>query len=558
MTTRPRSIVPWLAVLAGAVGLVVFWPCVRNGLTHWDDTVYLDPIVALRGLSLDSVRWVWTRSAAVAGYYHPVTWLSLLLDYQLWGLRPLPYHVTNLLLHVLNTMLVVVYGERLLRAVSSLVERERYAVALAVGIVFAIHPLQVESVAWIAERKTLLCAAFILASLYAQVKLAERPSGGGWWWAMNGWFVLALLSKPMAVPLPGIMLVIDWYPLRRHCSLGWWRLWKEKLLMFILSAWLAVGTFITQSRHGAIDAYADMGVVGRALVAARSLVFYIWKLVWPAWLSPFYPMNEVVSVRNVEFLAPMLVVMAVAVTAVTCRRRWPALGAAAMAYALFLAPVSGVIPLGGYAVADRYAYLAMAPVLMLAAGALALLWRRCDRLVRASLALVIGCQILFYAYAARGQIGVWWNDETIWREVWSHFPDEPLANSQLALALTGQSRFEEALPYATLAIELVPDSPEVYATAGTANLKLRRYDVAARELGEAVRRKPTLFAARYNLACAYARLGRLAEAYGVLQELLASQPEYASLAVRDGELAALREDPEYAGRFTALIGAAKN
>jgi hypothetical protein len=558
MTTRPRFIVLWLAVLAGAVGLLVFWPCVRNGLTHWDDPVYLDPIVGLRGLSLDSVRWVWTQSATLRGYYHPVTWLSLLLDYQLWGLRPFPYHMTNLLLHVLNTLLVVVYGERLLRAVSSLVERERYAVALAVGIVFAIHPLQVESVAWIAERKTLLCAAFILASLYAQVKLAERPSPVGWWWAMNGWFALALLSKPMAVPLPGIMLVIDWYPLRRHRSLGWWRLWKEKLLMFILSACLAASTVITQSQTGAMAAFGDMGVVGRALVAARSLAFYVWKLVWPAWLSPFYPMSEVVSVRNVEFLAPALMVMAVAVTAVTCRRRWPALGAAAMAYALFLAPVSGVIPLGGYAVGDRYAYLAMVPVLMLVAGALALLWRRCGRLVRASLAILIGCQILFYAYAARGQIGVWWNDETIWREVWSHFPDEPLANSQLALALIGQSRFEEALPYATRAIELIPDSAEAHATAGTADLKLRRYGDAARELGEAVRRKPTLFAARYNLACAYTRLGRLAEAYSVLQELLASQPEYASLAVRDGELAALRGDPAYAGRFAALIGATKN
>ncbi len=557
MTTRPRYLVPWLAVLAGAVGLLVFWPCVRDGLTHWDDTVYLDPIVALRGVSLDSVRWVWTQSATVAGYYHPVMWLSLLLDYQLWGLRPMPYHVTNLLLHVLNTMLVVVYVERLLRAVSSLVERERYAVALAVGIVFAIHPLQVESVAWIAERKTLLCAAFILASLYAQVKLAERPSGGGWWWAMNGWFALALLSKPMAIPLPAIMLGIDWYPLRRNRLVGWWRLWKEKLLMFILSACLAVSTFITQSRHGAMEAYGDMGVVGRLLVAARSLVFYVWKLVWPAWLSPFYPMSEVVSVRNVEFLAPLLLVMAVAVTAVTCRRRWPALGAAAMAYALFLAPVSGVIPLGGYAVADRYAYLAMVPVLMLAAGGLALLWRRCGWLARASLAIVIGCQILFYGYAARGQIGVWWNDETIWREVLSHFPDEPLANSQLAVALTSQSRFEEALPYATRAIELIPDSPEAHATAGTVDLKLRRYGDAARELGEAIRLKPTLFAARYNLACAYARLGRLGEAYGVLQELLASQPEYASLAVRDGELAALRGDAEYAGRVAALIGGRK-
>jgi len=558
MITRPRFIVPGLAALAGAVGLLVLWPCVRNGLVHWDDMgLYLDPIAELRGLSPDSVRWIFTQSATTAGYYHPLAWLSLLLDYQLWGLRPMPYHVVNLLLHALNTILLVIYLERLLRHVSSLVDPERYLVAFVVGIVFAIHPLQVEPVAWTAERKTLLCAPFILASLYSHLKLAEQPSSRGWWWAMNGSFVLALLSKPMAVPLPAVLLVIDWYPLQRAHSRGWRRLWNEKLLMFILSVCLAMSTVITQSHTGATAAFASMGVVGRTLVAMRSLVFYVWKLIWPAWLSPFYPMSDVVSVRNVEFLVPVLVVLATVVIAIVGRRRWPAFGAATLAYALFIAPVSGVIPLGGYAVADRYAYLSMVPILTLVAGALVLLGRHRHWLVRASVSIMISCQILLYAHTARAQIDVWRNDETIWCKVWSHFPDEPLANSQLAVTLVSQSRFEEALPYATRAIELNPDSADVYATAGTAELKLRRYADAVRELTEATRREPTLFAARYNLACAYTRLGRLAEAYDVLHGLLASQPEYAPLAVRDGELTALRNDPDYKERFAALIAAAK-
>jgi tetratricopeptide (TPR) repeat protein len=224
---------------------------------------------------------------------------------------------------------------------------------------------------------------------------------------------------------------------------------------------------------------------------------------------------------------------------------------------MLILPISGVIPLGGFAMADRYAYLAMVPLIVLAATAAVWLWKRLGQLGRLTLTTLIACQILFYAHSTHAQIVVWRNDETLWRAVWSHFPNSAMANCQLAAALADQGQFEPASVFAMRALELSPNSPEAQAIAGLIDLKLRRYDAAAKRLSEATQAKPTLVAARYNLACAYARLGRLAEAYEVLRELLVTQPEYAALAVRDGELAALRNHPDYAARFGVLVGGAK-
>jgi hypothetical protein len=403
----------------------------------------------------------------------------------------------------------------------------------------------------------MLCTLFILAALFAQLNLAERPQSRGWWWAMNGWFILALLSKPMAVSVSLAMLVLDWYPLRRYETLGWWRLLKEKLLILLFSVLVATNTFLAQPSQGALDDFAHFGITDRVLVAARSLVFYAWRILWPAWLSPYYPMDNEISVRGLEYAVPLTVCLLVVAVVVSFWKRLPSLGTVTIIYAMLILPISGVIPLGGFAMADRYAYLAMVPLIVLAATAAVWLWKRLGQLGRLTLTALIACQMLFCAYSARTQTAVWENDETLWRAVWSLFPNSAMANCQLAAALADQGQFEPASVFARRALELSPNSPEAQAIAGLIDLKLRRYGDAAKQLSEATRAKPTLVAARYNLACAYARLGRLAEAYEVLRELLVIQPEYAALAVRDGELAALRNHPDYAARFGVLVGGAK-
>lgn len=231
-----------ISVAALAVALVTawfYWPCVRNSFTYWDDDIYLWAIGQHPRLTWATLKWTFTTTQPF--YYHPLTWVSMVLDYQLWGQNPAGHHAMSVLLHAMNAGLVVVLVWSLLGVVRKFSAVERGALAVLVGLFFAVHPIQVEAVAWYAERKTVLCALFSLMSLCAYVQYAKqshRPAVAGWWWTAMGLGTAALLTKPMAVSLPVVMLVADYYPLRRHETTGWWRLVLEKLPLFVMSALL--------------------------------------------------------------------------------------------------------------------------------------------------------------------------------------------------------------------------------------------------------------------------------------------------------------------------------
>jgi protein O-mannosyl-transferase len=357
-------------------------------------------------------------------------------------------------------------------------------------------------------------------------------------------------------------------------------------------------TVIGQARSGAVMAMQAHSVGERCLVAARGVVFYLWKLIWPGWLCPFYPLGGTMSLSQVEFLVPVVLVILISVLVVWLRRRAPALLAAWCSYLALLAPVSGLMQAGSQAVADRFMYLAMlAPLLVLGWGGV-WWWRHMRALGRSVLLLLFCGGLVFFVVRTRQQVSVWRNSETLWNAVLGHFPRSGVAQGHLAMALADQGRFEEALPHAQASLADIPDYPVARATLenvcsqlavarverrqfaealpyarqaseldatnssvramlGLIYLKTRRFTEAVPELQEALRLNPDLPAARYNLACAYSRLGRFAEAYEVLQNLLSSQPQFAQLAARDTEFSGLRADSAYRERFQGLIGGAR-
>jgi tetratricopeptide (TPR) repeat protein len=319
---------------------------------------------------------------------------------------------------------------------------------------------------------------------------------------------------------------------------------------------------------GAVHARVQMHTLAqdllgtRLLIAARSVAFYLWKIVWPAWLSPFYPLSDQVSLGNVEFWVPVLIFVVVTVVALVARRRAPVLIAAWVSYLAILLPVCGLVQVGGQAVADRYAYLAMVPVLLVLGSGGLWLWRRCSALLRLTLCVGLGVWLVLLGLWTRGQIAVWHDNVSLWSGVLEHFPDDPRANYNLSVSLLQTHHLDEARAAVERAIAhsnpYAVQLPMAYSTLGVIYLKMGDYDRAVEELQRAIAADGTLWAARYNLACAYARMGRIAEAYDVLRALLATQPQYAQLAVRDGELRALRDDPEYQARFAGLMDAVKN
>ncbi|HUI06353.1 MAG TPA: hypothetical protein VL486_05050 [Verrucomicrobiae bacterium] len=543
-----------MPVLALAVALItvrVYWPCVRNSFTYWDDDLYLRVVEQHPRLTWSTLKWAFTETQPF--YYHPLTWVSLVLDYQLWGQNPAGTHAVSLLLHALNAALVVALVWGLLNAVPTISSNERRVLAVLVGVLFAVHPMQVESVAWYAERKTVLCATFALASLCAYVRYAQQDRRRRWWWAALGFGTAAMLAKPMAVSLPFAMLVADYYPLRRYGTDGWRRLVIEKLPLLLMSALLSVVTVVAQTIGGAVMELENLGLGARLLVAMRGVIFYLWKLVWPAWLSAYYPLGGKITLSQAEFWVPTAAFAVVTMLLVWGRRRVPALVAGWIAYLVWLLPVSGVLQSGAQAAADRFAYLAIVPVLMLLAGGGLWLWRRMSPVGRFALTALIAGVLMFLSVRCRRQIGMWRNEATLWTDVLAHFPGSGVANLHYAAELAAQRRFLEAVPHAQVVVEVFPHNGLGYSTLGLCWLKLGEPVRAIKELRDALRWGPQLAAPRYNLACAYARLGQFAQAYNALCELARLDPHMLSLAARDGEFTTLRADPQYGQQLHQLL-----
>jgi protein O-mannosyl-transferase len=546
----------WILALVSALSLWVFRPVLANGFVDWDDQIYLAELIRMGRFSLSSLRWMWTSLQPF--YLQPIVWMTHLADYQLWGLQPMGHHATNWMLHGVYVALVGTLVWILTGKAGRMRLRERLAMSLGVALVCGIHPLQVESVAWVAARNGLLCSVWMVAALCAYVRAVGTGMNRRWWWATAALQAIALLTKPFAVSLPVVMFAMDFFPLRRNVSRNWWRLVQEKWLMIAMSVAAAVGA-ISAPEH--LEGLHEYTLGARVLVAARGIVFYLWKLAWPSWLSPFYPLSNNVSLRNIEFLVPVLVCVAVTLIAVWQWKRAPVLLAAWGSYLALLLPVSGVVQVGGQAVADRYAYLAMTPILLIFGSGALWVWRRWGMAMGIMLGVVVAAWLMFLGVRTREQITVWHDDFTLWGAALAHFPNDPLANYNLALALLRAERLTEARVAAERAVANsdphTPQLPMARGTLGAIYLATHDYGPAVEQLQQAIAADPTLWASRYNLACAYTRMGRLAEGYEVLQVVLAAQPEYVSLAARDVRLAALRNDPKYAARFSALVDGGK-
>src|SRR2546425_4365958 len=294
--------------------------------------------------------------------------MTLGLDYLLWGLNPFGYHLTSLLLHAANAVVFFFVVRRLLtRALPSPAERG-HALAVSAGVaalVFAIHPLRVESVAWVTERRDVLSGLFYLLTILLYLRACERGARSrGWYWLSVAAFVCALLSKSMVVNLPVVLLILDVYPLRRLGGfVGWWsdparRIYVEKIPFVLLAAAASAIAVMAQSSVHAAASLAQLSLPGRLVVSAYGLSFYLWKMVVPVNLSPVYELRPPVNPWATPFLLSYGVVLVITATVLALRRRVPGLLAAWLAYIVVLSPVLGTFQSGPQIAADRYTYLA--------------------------------------------------------------------------------------------------------------------------------------------------------------------------------------------------------
>ena len=534
----PRSWrLPLMAAAVGFAGLLVFLPALANDFVNWDDPGYVYRNEKLETPGIEFVRWAFTTLRE--SNWHPLTWLSLRLDHAVWGKNPLGYHLGNVLLHALNSALVVLVAGGLVRRATGKLECHGAVLVLVVGAIFALHPLHVESVAWVSERKDLLYAFFWLASLQAYLAFTGHSPGTARARAYAAallLFLMSLLSKPMAVTLPIVLLLLDFYPLRRLGPA--WRDWRpvliEKIPFLTLSAISGAVTVLAQWKGGSMRAMEVYSLPERAWGAQRAVGFYLGKTVAPFRLAPVYPLELDASPLRWDFVASFLAIVAITAAAVRLRRRAPVLLMAWGYLLVTLLPVLGIVQVGGQAAADRYMYL---PILGPAAvmGALAAAaWVRWPQPSLRRPAAVAGILLAGgLAFLSVRQTGVWRNSETLWRAVIEHSPDTALGPFNLGNHYRDRNDLAAAREQWQHAIRIEPNHSLSLNQLGSLAITESRLTDAESYLRRSVKADPNNAEAHFNLALALEKLGRPGDARPHYQRFLEIAPaEYAHLFPR--------------------------
>jgi tetratricopeptide (TPR) repeat protein len=546
---------PWsAAVLVAAVTMVTFLPALWNDFVNWDDLGNFLENPHYRGLGWANVRWMFTT--AHLGHYIPVTWLTLGMDYVLWGMDPWGYHLTALLLHSTNAVLFYLLAYRLLalafesssrhvplsqsgsEGARVVHEREpdRGLVlgAVTAALLFSVHPLRVESVAWITERRDVLSGLFSLLAVLAYLTAVSRGARGrlhpGWTWASVGLFALALLSKSVVVGLPLVLLALDVYPLRRKGLVG---LLAEKIPFLLVSMTVAAATLLMWGRRDLMTDLDTLGVLDRLAILAYGLCFYLLKTVVPWRLSPLYELHYPVRLLTATYIVPALTVAAISTAVIRLRRRWPAGLAIWTAYIALLLPVSGVFQNGHQIAADRFMYLPCLGWALLGGAGVTWCWRARgrgvlpDRPARLLVALS-GTVIVAFAALSTLQIRVWRDSETLWLHAIALDPTSAFNHYHLAGALSILGKREEARAEFAKAIALAPEGLDAkgkfYAWVGGELQTSGDLDGAEQHYTAALRYAPREEMALQNLGMIYVLRGNDRAALDMFVRLLRVAP----------------------------------
>jgi tetratricopeptide (TPR) repeat protein len=496
----------------------------------------------VRGLSWAGVAWAF--SSVHASYWLPVTWLSHMVDCSLFGLSPGPPHLENVVWHGATVLLLYALLRRL---------TGRAGQSAFVAAVFAVHPLHVESVAWVTERKDVLSAFWGLAALAAYVRFLDRRTPGRYL-AMLAAYAVGLMAKPMLVTWPGVMLLVDWWPLGRLTDApavgpraSRWQLLAEKIPLVAMAAASSVVTVLTQQRSGAVIGTGLLPIPLRLENAALTYVRYIGKFFWPVGLSPFYPWEA--APRPGVVLAAVAVLGAITIAAIGQARRRPYLVVGWLWYLGMLAPVIGLVQAGAQSMADRFMYLPSIGLLLIVAWGVPDVWSALRLgFGRPAAAIAAGASVAVLAVAARHQVPVWANSITVWQRAVAVSPSSYRLHFYLASALDESGAFEPAIAQYATAARLGPQFVD-----GQDNLSPTRPDPARAGVLDAVRQSPDSPAAHLDYGQALAAQGRDAEAMGQYAEALQLEPGSAEAHADEAAVRLARGDVEWAAR---LYGAA--
>lgn len=546
----PRSLSRWLGPTGvAAITTLAFLPSLGGDFLTWDDHYKLRDNVRYRGLGATQLQWMWTTTHT--GLYQPMAWMTWGADYLLWGANPIGYHLTSVLCHAAAAALVYVLARRLFALAQLPPAGARagasHAGAALAALFFGVHPLRVEPVAWISARGDVLAGLFTVGAVLAYLRACPPGTEAGtrrsWLAASVGLFGLGLLSKPAAVALPAVLVVLDVYPLRRlGGGPGGWlgpparRVSMEKLPFVAAALAVALLAVVGKSRTASMlpsEPVDAAGAVARALFAA---VFYLWKTVMPGQISPLYERPATLDPFTWPFVTSGLAVLVITLGLVAGRRRWPAGLAAWVGYLVLLVPSSGLVAYGSQLVAARYSYVSCLGWAILVGATLPVLdrahregrLRPAFALGAASLAgvLVLGLGTLSWRLTQ-----VWRDSETLWRYTLSVTPRSALAHLELGLLAERQGDLMGAEAHFSRALAIWPGAHLADVAIAAMFEREGNYAAAAAHYRRALARGAESRVLSLALGRALANAGRLVEARAELEAAIVRFPDFADAHV---------------------------
>jgi tetratricopeptide (TPR) repeat protein len=526
-----KNVKYYLASSAALATFILYLPALRNEFVGvWDDNAYVAENVAIRSVNLTFFRWAFFDFHA--SNWHPLTWISHAVDYALWGPNPLGHHLTNIILHAANTAIVVLLMLKMLEIVKErtiqntstifLTDRTILIVAGVTGLLFGLHPVHVESVAWVAERKDLLCALFFLLSVtmytsYVRTGCHEAPQDESFSRFFNkrylitfGFFILALLSKPMAVTLPVVLLILDWYPFNRIRSLKTLRAASiEKIPFFALSIASSMITILAQRAGESIISLEFAPLSSRVLTASRSLVAYLGKMILPQNLIPLYPYPKYVSLFSLEYLLVIGLTMGITAACVVLVKKQKFWLSAWAYYVVTLIPVLGIVQVGEQSMADRYTYLPSLGPFLVAGLCAAWIVGKVNNVAKSGLLVKFACTagaliVLFsMSCITVQQIGIWKNGFVLWNHVIAKGFGSATAYNNRGIALDDMGQREGAIADYEMAIALDPRNYFAYNNRGVSYGKDGLYHISIEYFLKSIAINPRHADSYCNLGLSY-------------------------------------------------------
>lgn len=542
-----------LAVLTFAA----YWRILGNGFIKYDDDDYVYANTHIQqGITPQSLKWAF--NVGYACNWHPITWMSHMVDYSVFGAKPMGHHLISLLLHILNAVLLLL----VLRRLTGSLWKSAFVAAL-----FALHPLHVESVAWAAERKDVLSATFWFLTMGAYALYAEKP-GLKRYLPVVGLYALGLMAKPMLVTLPLVLLLLDYWPLRRfkkekRGKSNALSLVVEKLPLLVLAAGSSVLTMTAQIRGQATSDLAVLTMGMRISNALVSYAAYIEKMLWPTRLAIFYP-HPKDSLSVLSIVGSVILLIGLSVVVFRAARKRPYLGFGWLWYLVTLAPVIGVLQVGLQSMADRYTYIPLIGLFVIVSWGAADLFDRLPRLK--ALTPISACLIIVILAAATWvQVGYWHDSVSMFERAIDVTDGNFLAHLNLGWVLARQGKIDEAIEHSQAAVDIRPDWDMAYYNLGSQLAKRGDTEEAIDAYKEALRLNPDLTAAKVNLAGELAKAGRAQEALSLGGEGSTTSPGGAELHYnmgcvleQQGKYAEAMKEYQEAVRLKPDFGQARN